>query len=99
MAEIEPMEKADGLRETSTGTPVIRLRGVSKSFGAVRALSDVSVDIHAGEVHAILGENGAGKSTLMNLITGVLQPSTGRIEFDGRDVMPLSPESSSALGV
>ena len=99
LAEIEPMEKADGLRETSTGTPVIRLCGVSKSFGAVRALSDVSVDIYAGEVHAILGENGAGKSTLMNLITGVLQPSTGQIEFDDRNVMPLSPESSSTLGV
>ncbi|MCA0872241.1 ATP-binding cassette domain-containing protein [Seohaeicola saemankumensis] len=99
MAEIAPADMVDKVRDTAPATPVVRLSGVSKSFGAVRALTDVSVDIHSGEVHAILGENGAGKSTLMNIITGVLQPSTGTIEFDGRNVMPLSPESSAALGV
>ncbi len=99
LAEVAPAETAKEIRDTALATPVVRLSGVSKSFGAVRALTDVSVDIHAGEVHAILGENGAGKSTLMNLITGVLQPSAGSIEFDGRNVMPLSPESTSALGI
>lgn len=78
---------------------VIRLTGISKSFGAVKALSDVSTEFYAGEVHAILGENGAGKSTLMNVITGVLQPDSGQIEVEGQTVRSLSPETSSALGV
>ena len=99
LAEIALAERAEDTGDTALANPVIRLSGVSKSFGAIRALTDVSVDIHRGEVHAILGENGAGKSTLMNIITGVLQPSKGQIEFDGRSVMPLSPESSAALGV
>ncbi|MEM7443264.1 MAG: ATP-binding cassette domain-containing protein, partial [Pseudomonadota bacterium] len=79
--------------------PMIRLTGISKSFAAVHALTDVSVDIFAGEVHAILGENGAGKSTLMNIISGVLQPDRGRILFDDKNVMPLSPDSAAELGV
>lgn len=81
------------------GEPLIRMTGVSKSFAGVHALTDVSVDIFPGEVHAILGENGAGKSTLMNVISGVLQPDRGQILFDGKDVIPLSPDSSAELGV
>lgn len=96
MAQIEPVDAA---QVVAPETPIIRLSGVSKFFGAIRALSEVSVDIYPGEVHAILGENGAGKSTLMNLITGVFQPTGGTIEFEGRNVMPLTPESSAALGV
>ena len=99
LAEIVPVDRAEHMTATQAAKPLVRLSRVSKSFGAVRALSDVSVDIFAGEVHAILGENGAGKSTLMNIITGVLQPNTGTIEFEGRNVMPLSPESSSQLGI
>jgi len=79
--------------------PVIRMASISKSFSGVYALTDVSIDIFPGEVHAILGENGAGKSTLMNVISGVLQPDRGQITFDGRNVMPLSPDSSADLGV
>lgn len=99
LADIVPDQKAQVVRETEQATPLVRLSNVSKSFGAVRALIDVSADIYAGEVHAILGENGAGKSTLMNLITGVFQPSTGQIEVEGRNVMPLTPEASAALGI
>jgi ribose transport system ATP-binding protein len=77
----------------------IRLSEISKNFDGVKALSDVSVDFHPGEVHAILGENGAGKSTLMNIIAGVLQPSHGDVLFEGRPVSPLTPESSAALGI
>ena len=62
----------------------IRLSNISKHFAGVAALTDVSVEFHAGEVHAILGENGAGKSTLMNIISGVLQPDRGDIAFGGR---------------
>ena len=80
-------------------TPTIRLSNITKLFSGVTALSDVSVDIHPGEVHAILGENGAGKSTLMNIISGVLQPNTGTIEFNGETIAPMTPERSAALGV
>ncbi|MEL6463638.1 MAG: ATP-binding cassette domain-containing protein [Pseudomonadota bacterium] len=79
--------------------PLVRLTGVSKSFSGVHALTDVSVDIFPGEVHAILGENGAGKSTLMNVISGVLQPDQGDVLFDGKNVRPLSPDSAAELGV
>lgn len=79
--------------------PTIRLTDVSKRFGRLVALSDVSVEFYPGEVHAVLGENGAGKSTLMNIISGVLQPNVGGVEFEGQDVSPLSPESAAQLGI
>ena len=69
----------------------IRLSDISKFYSGVAALSDVSVEFYAGEVHAVLGENGAGKSTLMSIISGVNQPNKGEIEFEGRRVSRLSP--------
>ncbi|MCB1487665.1 MAG: sugar ABC transporter ATP-binding protein, partial [Bauldia sp.] len=87
---------ADG---SAHGAVTIRLSNISKHFAGVYALSDVSVEFYAGEVHAILGENGAGKSTLMNIISGVLQPDRGEITFGGKDVSPLSPESAASLGI
>ena len=81
------------------GAVTIRLSGISKFYSGVAALSDVSVEFYAGEVHAILGENGAGKSTLMNIIAGAQQPELGRIEFAGRRVSPMTPETAAALGI
>ncbi|MBF9059995.1 ATP-binding cassette domain-containing protein [Rhodobacterales bacterium HKCCSP123] len=99
VAEVNPTAEIIDLTKTEPGRAVIRMTDISKSFAAVHALTDVSVDFYAGEVHAILGENGAGKSTLMNIITGVLQPDRGSIVFEGEDAMPLDPEKSSALGI
>lgn len=79
--------------------PMLRLAGITKLFSGIAALSDVSVDIFPGEVHAILGENGAGKSTLMNLISGVLQPEFGAITFQGEQIAPMTPEKAVALGI
>ena len=59
------------------GHVTIALSGISKDYSGVAALSDVSVEFYAGEVHAVLGENGAGKSTLMSVISGVTQPDAG----------------------
>lgn len=81
------------------GNAAIRLSGISKHYAGVAALSDVSVEFYAGEVHAILGENGAGKSTLMSIISGVNQPDTGEIDFEGRRTSPMSPETAAALGI
>ena len=63
--------------------PVLSLRGVSKRFGAVAALTDIDLDVNAGEVVALVGDNGAGKSTLVKILAGVHAPSSGTITFNG----------------
>ena len=65
---------------------LLEMRNIRKSFGATRALSGVSVDLHSGEVHALLGENGAGKSTLINILGGIVQPDSGSIVINGEVV-------------
>ncbi|MBW8486581.1 ATP-binding cassette domain-containing protein [Actinomadura parmotrematis] len=82
-----------------TGEPVLRLRGVSKRFGAVQALSDIDLDVAAGEVVALVGDNGAGKSTLVKVIAGVGPPDTGEIRWEGRPVTIGSPAAAQSLGV
>ncbi|MCW6509255.1 ATP-binding cassette domain-containing protein [Lichenifustis flavocetrariae] len=97
---LEPLSKPldkPGVRDA--GTVTLKISGVSKYFGGIRALQDISVEFYEGEVHAILGENGAGKSTLMGIISGALQPSAGEISFGGDLVSPLSPERAATLGI
>lgn len=69
-----------------TETPVLRVSHVSKFYGHIRALNDVSLDIYPGEVIGLVGDNGAGKSSLVNVIAGALAPSSGRLIVDGKDV-------------
>src|SRR6201993_4041752 len=69
------------------GPPILRLTGISKQFPGVRALEGVDFHLFAGEVHALMGENGAGKSTLINIISGLLQPTSGQILVGGQDVV------------
>ena len=64
--------------------PILQMQGITKSFGGVHALTDVNLEVRAGEIHALLGENGAGKSTLMNILTGVIPMDSGTIRFDGK---------------
>lgn len=80
-------------------TPVVRLSGVSKIYGATKALSDVDFACYGGEIHAILGENGAGKSTLIKLISGVIQPTQGSIKLEGEDTVLASPAQAVLLGL
>ncbi|TIX64156.1 MAG: sugar ABC transporter ATP-binding protein, partial [Mesorhizobium sp.] len=81
-------------------TPVLlKISGLSKSFGPVRALRDVGFELRAGEIHAIAGENGAGKSTLMKVIDGILSPDSGDIQVDGRSVSISSPLAAQKLGI
>ena len=79
--------------------PILSLRGISKSFGAVSALTDIELDIHPGEVVALVGDNGAGKSTLVKILAGVHQPTAGTIEFDGKEVSIASPGAALGLGI
>jgi ribose transport system ATP-binding protein len=79
--------------------PVLSLRGVSKSFGGIKALREVDFDLLAGEIHAIAGENGAGKSTLMNIIAGIHRPDSGTIRLHGKDVVIDSPVKAQQLGI
>ena len=81
------------------GDPVLSMRGISKSFGAVQALSGVELDIYAGEVVAIVGDNGAGKSTLVKILAGVHPPDAGTITYQDEVVTIPSPAASRTLGI
>ncbi|MCV9938954.1 sugar ABC transporter ATP-binding protein [Boseaceae bacterium BT-24-1] len=83
----------------SAATPVLSMRGIGKSFTGVRALDDVSLDCHAGEVHAICGENGAGKSTLMKVLGGVYRPDEGEILLGGQPVAFRHPVEARRAGI
>jgi len=78
---------------------LIQARGISKQFAAVEVLSDVDLDLHAGEIHALLGENGAGKSTFAKIIAGVHQPTRGSLSLDGKPVQISSPIVAQNLGI
>ncbi len=79
--------------------PILSLRGIYKSFGGVKALSDVSLDLHPGEVVALVGDNGAGKSTLVKTMAGVLKPDRGTYTFEGREVDHAGPAAICDMGV
>src|SRR6266700_6455650 len=81
------------------GTPLLQLRGISKAFGAVQALSNVDLEVYAGEVVGLVGDNGAGKSTLIKAISGVEPPDTGEFFVEGQLVKITSPQISARLGI
>ena len=78
---------------------LLTLTGISKAFAGVQALKGVSFDLHAGEVHALVGENGAGKSTLIKVITGAHTPDTGTMEVEGQTITGNDPVRAKALGI
>jgi len=84
---------------TASAPPMLQVEGISVAFGAVQALTQVSLDIHRGEIVAIIGPNGAGKTSLINVISGFYHPYEGRILFQGQDRTRLRPYEVAALGV
>lgn len=82
-----------------TGSVMLSLDNVDKSFPGVRALSDVSLHVQAGEVHALIGENGAGKSTLMSIASGSMLPDTGSVSIQGQPLTPANPRVAQGLGL
>ncbi len=85
--------------DVQSDAPLLTLSGVSKRFGATQALSDISIDFVAGQVHALVGENGAGKSTLGKVLLGVHQPNQGRIFVDGSETAITSPAHGGEIGL
>jgi rhamnose transport system ATP-binding protein len=79
--------------------PMLSLLHAAKSFGAVQALTDASIELYAGEAHALVGENGAGKSTLVKILAGVHQPDSGTLEIGGRPVTLHGPAAAQAAGI
>jgi D-xylose transport system ATP-binding protein len=81
------------------GTPLLSLRKINKSFGAVQVLYDVDLDVYAGQVTALVGDNGAGKSTLIKCIAGIHPTDSGELTFEGQPVAVHSPKQASTLGI
>lgn len=99
---MENLTDARGEEQSASTTaprPVMELVGISKAFGGAPALTDVSLTIREGEVHALLGENGAGKSTLMNIASGALAPDSGTIVIDGAEFAAMTPSTAAGLGI
>ena len=84
---------------SSSGPPLVELRGISKRYGELLANDGIGLTIEPGEIHALLGENGAGKSTLVQILYGVIEPSAGEILWEGRPVSIASPVEARALGI
>jgi len=79
--------------------PILEIRGLTKSFGALKATNGVDLDLQSGEIHALIGPNGAGKTTLIHQIAGSLKPDSGTIRFLGRDIGGLSMAERARLGL
>jgi simple sugar transport system ATP-binding protein len=84
---------------TAAGTPRVEVRGITKRYGSVHALRGVNLALHAGEIVGLVGDNGAGKSTLVNIIAGALQPTSGTMLVDGREVAFRTPIDARKAGI
>ena len=91
--------QAEAPQRGASISPTLELRGVSKSFGVVQALTDVDFEVRAGEVMALVGDNGAGKSTLIKSVAGIHPIDSGEIFFEGREVHISGPKDAAKLGI
>jgi branched-chain amino acid transport system ATP-binding protein len=79
--------------------PLLRLQGLCKNFGSLVVTDDVTLDVHAGEMHALIGPNGAGKTTLINQMSGLIAPDAGTVVFAGDDITALPPQTRALRGM
>ena len=94
-----PASASDRGRAAAAGPPLLSLRNAAKSFGAVHAIVDGSIDLYGGEAHGLVGENGAGKSTLVKILAGVYQPDTGQLTVDGNPAVLNGPGAAQDAGI
>ncbi len=104
LAQAAPLAPADprpagGPRRAPSGEVLLSVKGLSKSFGGLKAVQDVSFDVHRGMILGIIGPNGAGKTTLFNLLNGFLPPSSGEVVLDGRNMVGCRPHVLCKAGV
>ncbi len=97
-ADVQPLPRP-ATTAHDAAEPLLDVRGVSRAFGGVAAVSDLSLAVHRGTIHGLIGPNGAGKTTSFNLINGFVEPQAGSVRFDGHDVTGRSPESLCRLGI
>jgi branched-chain amino acid transport system ATP-binding protein len=88
-----------GTEATTERSAVVRVQNITKTFGGIRAVDDVSLDIHEGEILGVIGPNGCGKTTLFNCILGQYRPDKGRVELHGRDVSRWRPHRRAKAGL
>ncbi len=79
--------------------PILKVKGITKHFGGIQALSNVSFDVHAGEILGIIGPNGSGKTTVVNCITGFVKKSSGQVFFRGKDISRKPPHKIADMGI
>jgi ABC-type branched-subunit amino acid transport system ATPase component len=79
--------------------PLLDVRGLTKIFGGLTAVNDFDLTVHAGSIHAIIGPNGSGKTTLINMISGLLQPTSGTIHFKEHNLLGTRPDQRAVLGI
>ena len=97
--EVRPATVGRASSATQDAENLLQLRGIGKNFGPVQAMTDVNLDIPAGQVTALVGDNGAGKSTLIKTIAGIYEPSHGEMRWQGRTVHFRSPRDATAAGI
>src|SRR5699024_3660833 len=85
--------------EKMSNSNVIEMRNITKIFNSFKANDNINLDLKKGEIHALLGENGAGKSTLMNILSGLLEPTSGQIFINGEPVTLDGPKSANDYGI
>ena len=96
---VDGRRKPDRTADPGDAVPLLALRGISKRFGAVQALSDVSFDVPAGAVTALVGDNGAGKSVLIKCVAGIYPPDAGQLLWNGVPTTVRNPAAAAALGI
>ncbi len=93
------MDKSTVNEEKGTNISILEIDGISKAFGGLKAIDDVSFGVAVNTVHGIIGPNGAGKTTLFNVITGMTAPTSGEVRIEGNPIPPMKPECLTSLGI